>query len=205
VRKNVQKAIAAANKAHKGCSYSGGVWCTPAAVAPDPKQQRRQLVDEMLWRQGMARSTVPSWVINVAQWEHGHQGGLAGTTALLGGTLSSWGEASAGAAASEESQSAGILAKAEAGPNAGNRNYGVGYGTMDEVIGAGLGWVGDGARLNSAGNAWISADGLRQFRFPSWKDNTVKRMQANFESRDIPKGNWVRNGHADVSYGPSAG
>jgi filamentous hemagglutinin len=47
----------------------------------------------------------------------------------------------------------------------------------------------------------ISADGLRQFRPASAKPNSryaATGVQANFESRLKPEGQWQSNGHLDI-------
>jgi hypothetical protein len=43
----------------------------------------------------------------------------------------------------------------------------------------------------------LSADGLRQFRPPSYKPRLGK-TQANFEARRVNKGRWQSNGHLDI-------
>jgi filamentous hemagglutinin len=59
-------------------------------------------------------------------------------------------------------------------------------------------WVGDNAILSSDRTTWVSEDGLRQFRAPSFKPS-LNRWQANFESREVPRGPWQRNGHLDIT------
>lgn len=58
-------------------------------------------------------------------------------------------------------------------------------------------WVGDGAKVSEDGVAWISRDGLRQYRPPTYKrrDGVV---QANLQTRRVPYGPWRDNGHLHV-------
>lgn len=49
----------------------------------------------------------------------------------------------------------------------------------------------------SDGKTMISADGLRQFRPPSFKPKLGK-TQANFEWRNVNQGQWQGNGHLDI-------
>ncbi|MBI3281752.1 MAG: hypothetical protein HYZ57_18155, partial [Acidobacteria bacterium] len=76
-------------------------------------------------------------------------------------------------------------------------NFGLGTATADEALEVGQAWVGEGAKLASDGKTLISADGLRQFRPPSLKPNLGK-VQANFEARPTPSGQWQSNGHLDI-------
>ena len=69
---------------------------------------------------------------------------------------------------------------------------------VSEAIEAGKKWVGNGYRISSDKKAWISADGKRQFRPPSYKPRLGK-TQANFESRTINRGMWENNGHLDIT------
>jgi filamentous hemagglutinin len=59
--------------------------------------------------------------------------------------------------------------------------------------------VGNGYRVSSNGTAWISADGMRQYRPPSIKGRLGK-TQANFESKFKGQtwSNWPSNGHLDI-------
>jgi hypothetical protein len=79
----------------------------------------------------------------------------------------------------------------------GNGNFGLGSDTREQTLAAGEAWVGNDARLASDGKALVSRDGLRQFRPPAYKAKLGK-WQANFESRPLPKGRWLNNGHVDV-------
>lgn len=82
----------------------------------------------------------------------------------------------------------------------GKGNFGVGTGTVADAQSAGRAWVGDGARLASDGKTWLSQDGLRQWRPPSfkpkWQGGT---WQSNFESRWVPEGQWQTNGHLNIT------
>jgi hypothetical protein len=88
---------------------------------------------------------------------------------------------------------AGILRDAARGKG----NFGLGSGTRAEAERLGRAWVGDGAKLASDGKTLVSADGLRQFRPPSFKPN-LGIEQANFEQRLAPSGQWFSNGHLDI-------
>jgi hypothetical protein len=88
---------------------------------------------------------------------------------------------------------AGILRDAARGKG----NFGLGSGTRAEAERLGRAWVGDGAKLASDGKTLVSADGLRQFRPPSFKPN-LGIEQANFEQRLVPSGQWFGNGHLDI-------
>jgi RHS repeat-associated protein len=79
----------------------------------------------------------------------------------------------------------------------GKGNFGLGTGTLDEAMTAGKSWVGDGFNIASDGKTMISADGLRQFRPPSFKPKLGK-TQANFEWRNVNQGQWQGNGHLDI-------
>jgi RHS repeat-associated protein len=80
---------------------------------------------------------------------------------------------------------------------AGKGNFGVGAATAAEAAEAGEAWVGQGAKVAGDGKALVSADGLRQYRPPSLKPNLGK-VQANFESRQVPSGQWQSNAHLDI-------
>ncbi|MBQ7551372.1 MAG: hypothetical protein IJT04_07585 [Bacteroidales bacterium] len=82
--------------------------------------------------------------------------------------------------------------------NSGKGFLGIGKSTYAEAIEAGKKWVGNGYRISSDKKAWISADGKRQFRPPSYKPRLGK-TQANFESRTINRGMWENNGHLDIT------
>lgn len=62
-------------------------------------------------------------------------------------------------------------------------------------------WVGAGARsIRKQGLGFdveVSADGLRQFRSPSYKPNQ-RRIQANYDRREKPAGDWRHRGHLDI-------
>ncbi|MFI6046292.1 hypothetical protein ACIA8C_32060 [Nocardia sp. NPDC051321] len=80
----------------------------------------------------------------------------------------------------------------------GKGNFGIGSGTAEEAEAAGRAWVGSNAKLASDSKTWVSEDGLRQFRPPSFKPN-LGRYQANFEWRNVPNGQWQGNGHLNVT------
>jgi RHS repeat-associated protein len=81
-------------------------------------------------------------------------------------------------------------------------NYGLGSATYDEAMAIGESWVGPNARLMSSGEGWISADGLRAFRFPALKGSgltqaNVLRLETNawLPSRSIV----IANGHITIT------
>lgn len=80
----------------------------------------------------------------------------------------------------------------------GRGMFGLGLATSTDAYIIGRAWVGEGYRTNSQGML-ISKDGLRQYRPPNAKIKSG-RYQANFESRDVPKGRWINNGHLDIMY-----
>ena len=80
---------------------------------------------------------------------------------------------------------------------AGKGNFGLGTATAAEAAEAGEAWVGQGAKVATDGKTLISADELRQYRPPSLKPGLGK-VQANFESRQVPRGQWQSNGHLDI-------
>jgi RHS repeat-associated protein len=90
-------------------------------------------------------------------------------------------------------EAAGILRTA----SQGRGMFGLGAASAAQAKDLGMSWVGQGARLSSDGVAWISADGLRQWRPPKYKPN-LGVTQSNFESRDLPKGPWTNNGHLQI-------
>ena len=79
----------------------------------------------------------------------------------------------------------------------GKGNFGLGSATRAEAMELGHAWVGSNYRTSSDGTAMISADGLRQFRPPSFKDR-LGITQANFEWRNRNSGAWQGNGHLDI-------
>jgi len=79
----------------------------------------------------------------------------------------------------------------------GKGNFGLGKATAAEAEVLGKEWVGEGAKVASDGKTLVSADGLRQYRPPSQKPN-LDKIQANFESRWKPAGEWQTNGHLDI-------
>ena len=83
--------------------------------------------------------------------------------------------------------------------NAGDKKgfFGLGSGTRAEADAAGRAWVGEGANWSSDGKAFVSQNKLRQYRPPSLKRGRGK-IQANFQSRLIPKKNWINNGHLEI-------
>ena len=80
----------------------------------------------------------------------------------------------------------------------GKGNFGLGNATRSEAIELGKAWVGSNYTTASDGRTLISADGLRQFRPPSFKPR-LGITQANFEWRNIARGQWQGNGHLDIT------
>lgn len=76
-------------------------------------------------------------------------------------------------------------------------NFGLGKGTFSEALELGKAWVGKGYRVSGNGKAWISKDGLRQFRPPTHKPK-LGIDQTNFQWRNVNRGGWQGNGHLDI-------
>ncbi len=76
-------------------------------------------------------------------------------------------------------------------------NFGIGSGTREQAQAMGEAWVGPGFKVASDGKILISADGLRQFRPPSFKPSLGK-FQANFETRPVGLTQWQSNAHLDI-------
>ncbi len=92
-------------------------------------------------------------------------------------------------------QSSGILRNAARGKG----NFGIGSSTAAHADELGQAWVGAGFRRSSSNpDILVSADGLRQYRPPSYKPNQGG-YQANFEWRNVDAGQWQGNGHLDIS------
>lgn len=64
----------------------------------------------------------------------------------------------------------------------GKENFGIGTATAAKAEAMGKAWVGSGYKVASDGKTLISADGLQQFRPPSFKSR-LNKIQANFERR----------------------
>ena len=79
----------------------------------------------------------------------------------------------------------------------GKGNFGIRQATEAVADRLGRAWVERNPTLASGGRMLISQDGLRQYRPPSFKPNLGK-VQANFEQRLVPQGQWQSNGHLDV-------
>lgn len=60
-----------------------------------------------------------------------------------------------------------------------------------------MAWVGGNATVSSDGRTLVSADGLRQYRPPTFKPR-LNTWQANLEERYLPSGAWQSNGHIDI-------
>jgi len=79
----------------------------------------------------------------------------------------------------------------------GKGNFGLGSASAEVATKLGEAWVGKGFTIAGDGRTLISANGLRQFRPPSFKAR-LGRQQANFEQRFQPTGQWQGNGHLDI-------
>jgi RHS repeat-associated protein len=86
----------------------------------------------------------------------------------------------------------GVLRTASSGVG----NFGLGSASIDEAMALGRAWVGPSYRISSNGRAFISADGLRQFRPPEFKP-MLDLLQANFE-RLNQLGKIIGNGHLTI-------
>ena len=71
--------------------------------------------------------------------------------------------------------------------------------TREQADVMGRAWVGDGYKISNSGKAWISKDGKRQYRLPSYKQR-LNKMQANFERKFEGQlwENWPSNAHVDI-------
>lgn len=79
----------------------------------------------------------------------------------------------------------------------GKGNFEVGTATSKEAEALGRAWVGEDATLSKSGKAWVSKDGLRQYRPGSFKPNQGK-VQANLEWRPRAEGKFLGNAHIDI-------
>jgi RHS repeat-associated protein len=81
-------------------------------------------------------------------------------------------------------------------------NFGLGSATREQADAAGKAWVGPGFRKITTKKGqviYISRDGLRQYRTPSYKPKLGK-YQANLEWRDNARGEWSGgNGHLSIT------
>lgn len=125
----------------------------------------------------------------------GAMGGTAGV--MLGASIGAAVEAVAsrmgGFSKRAVAEMAGMLQDAAKGKG----NFGIGTGSARQADAMGRAWVGANYRVASDGKTLISADGLRQYRPPSFKPN-LDKIQANYEWRVKADGQWQANGHLDV-------
>jgi hypothetical protein len=77
-------------------------------------------------------------------------------------------------------------------------NFGLGSATQEQSDAVGQAWVGGNARLTSEGKSFMSEDGVRQYRRPSYKAR-LGMVQSNLESRPVPHDAWQTNGHLDTT------
>ena len=82
----------------------------------------------------------------------------------------------------------------------GKGNFGIGAGTREQAEAMGKAWVGEGYKVSSDGKTLVSADGMRQYRPPSYKPN-LDKVQANFERRfeGQTSKQWQGNAHLDIT------
>jgi filamentous hemagglutinin len=79
---------------------------------------------------------------------------------------------------------------------AGKGNFGIGSGSAALADDLGRAWVGEGYSVSSSGT-WVSANGLRQYRPPSYKPN-LGVAQANLEWRLPGLTQWQGNAHLTI-------
>ena len=89
----------------------------------------------------------------------------------------------------------GILRQAAKGKG----NFGVGSATREQAGAMGKAWVGDGYKIASDGKTFVSADGMRQYRPPTYKPN-LDKVQANLEQKfeGQTTNRWQSNAHIDI-------
>jgi hypothetical protein len=126
--------------------------------------------------------------------------GADGASRTFGATAGVFAADSSFVAAAEEgltwAEQSGILRDAAEGTG----NFGLGSATASEADALGRAWVGEGYTVASDGKTLVSADGLRQYRPPSFKPN-LGIQQANFERRfpgQLSQG-WQGNGHLNIT------
>ncbi|MFL9917948.1 hypothetical protein PQR75_21655 [Paraburkholderia fungorum] len=80
-------------------------------------------------------------------------------------------------------------------------DFNLGEGTSADADALARDFIGLDYRTSSRDESiLISKDGLRQYRPPSSKDSpySTTGVQANFESRSVPHGEWQNNGHLNI-------
>ena len=75
--------------------------------------------------------------------------------------------------------------------------HGIGKASRKESTFLGKSFVGPNYKVASDGKTLVSADGLKQYRPPSYKSR-IKKTQANFEWREVTNGKFKNNGHLDI-------
>lgn len=128
---------------------------------------------------------------NLVRRDDGGGGGGGGGN---GGGGGGGGEGGSGGGGSDWPELSGMLQDAARGKG----NFGVGSATREQAEAVGHAWVGSNPRVASDGKTLLSADGLRQYRPPSWKPN-LGRTQANLEWREPGQTGWHGNGHIDIT------
>jgi RHS repeat-associated protein len=105
-----------------------------------------------------------------------------------------WPRMAGGAEGLTQGQEMGILREALTGTG----DYGLGSATAADADKLGTDFVGQGyTHSESNPDILVSADGLRQYRPPSFKPS-LGIYQGNFERRFAPTGEWQGNGHLDI-------
>ena len=61
-------------------------------------------------------------------------------------------------------------------------NFGIGSATREQADALGKAWVGEGYKVSNYNKSWISNDGMKQYRMPTYKPK-LNRVQANLEKK----------------------
>ncbi|WP_152530638.1 hypothetical protein [Paraburkholderia dilworthii] len=80
-------------------------------------------------------------------------------------------------------------------------DFNLGEGTAADADALAQEFLGPDYRSSSRDDSiLISKDGLRQYRSPSAKDSpyATTGVQANYQSRNVPSGEWQNNGHLNI-------
>lgn len=84
----------------------------------------------------------------------------------------------------------------EAGAKIGNFSVG-GVDSLAEANALGKAWVGPGYRVSDSGRAWLSVDGTKIYRPPTFKPQWGEQ-QANFMRINTESGRAISNAHMTV-------
>jgi len=145
---------------------------------------------------------------NLYDWWPGYKAGTCLYNSASGGGCTGW-ELLDGASVGLAGIGKGMSFIAEASASMANRigilreagsmigNFSVGsVQTIDEANALGRAWVGPGSSISNSGRAWVSADGLKIYRPPTFKPN-FGNTQANF-MRINDSGKVLSNAHLTV-------